>query len=334
MKNFLVLLTIFCLVTPAGFAAGGGLMDILDVLASGGEKEAKAKVTYVEGDKDSENEILLVKIRGVIQESDDSEIPFEMKKNLMENLKKDLDLARDRQEIKGILLDIDSPGGEITASDIIHYLLKKIRKNSKKIVIAHIGMLGASGAYYIACASDQIWANPTSIIGSIGVIMHGANVEALAKMIGYRDVTLKSDRTPKKDVMSPFREMTPEERKMMMSLIDGMYERFVQIVAEGRKKKIEEIYPLADGSLFNAQQALQNGLIDGIGYRDEVLESASKLANVKSVKLDKRRTKKSFSEMLSDFSEMRFLGLHIKEALKQILDEAATPRFIYQLKLK
>jgi protease-4 len=338
MRKMILVVSVWLLlgVTAGGapvWASGGGLLDLIDALgSSGSSQEAKHKVSYVEGNKEAEDEILLIKIRGIIKEAEDGDsMPFEIKKNMMESVKKDLEVARDRKNVKAVLLEIDSPGGEVTASDILHHQLSKV-KTVKKPMVALIGTLGTSGAYYIACAADQIWAHPTSILGSIGVLMQGMNIQKLADLIGLKDVTIKSSKTPRKDIMSPFREMTPEEKAMLLSLIDSMYDRFVKIVADGRKKKVEEIEPLADGSLYTSDQALKNGLIDGVGYREDVINQIKTLANLKEAKLVRRRTKKGLSEFFADLAEMHSGVPAFLSGVQNMIELEGTPTLLYQTK--
>lgn len=328
-RLFTVLLVVLIM---SGTASAQGLFDLFGSI-SGAGKDKKPKVTYVEGDEAATDEVLLISINGVIRDTEgEDKSPFEIKQNMVEKLKKDVQAAIDREQIKAVLLEIDSPGGEVTAADVIHHHLGKIR-GLKKPIVALIGMMGASGGYYVACAADEIWAHPTSIVGSIGVIMQGANLEKFAQMIGYRHIPLKSERTPKKDILSPFREMTEEERTMLVSIVDSLYDRFLDIVCAARKKNREEITKLADGSIYTAQQAVKNGLLDGIGYRDEAYAKVMELAGLKSAKLVKRKTKKSFPEILTELADASsgMPGLWMR--FQSMIEADSTPSMQYRLKL-
>ncbi|HNV69217.1 MAG TPA: S49 family peptidase, partial [Candidatus Ozemobacteraceae bacterium] len=178
--QFLALL-VFTTTAPAA-----GLFDLFGGMS--GQTDSAVAVQYVEGDKSADDEILVIKVKGLIYErgADDSDsMPWDMKKDMIETLRKDVKAALDRAAVKAILLEIDSPGGEVTATDIIHHELLKIRE-AKKPMVALIGTMAASGGYYVACAADWIIAHPTSIIGSIGVLMRAMNLEKLAAMIGYK----------------------------------------------------------------------------------------------------------------------------------------------------
>lgn len=303
-------------------------------LFGGSSNEKKFKVKFIDGDNDAVEEVLQIKIRGVIQEkSDDDEMPFRISKDIMDSIKKDLDLARDRDAIKAILLDINSPGGEVTASDVIYHQIKKIKKETGKPVIALIGSMGASGAYYVACAADKILAHPTSIIGSIGVLMHSINVEELAEKIGVKAVYLKSEKTPKKDILSPFRQMNEEEKAMLLGIINNVYNRFVKIVSDSRGKSVEEITKIADGGIYDADQALELGLIDAIGYQEDALALACKAANIESAALVKRITKKSFADLLSGMSEMSGPNPSFFLHFKSMIENAGVPQLMFKLSL-
>lgn len=332
MKKLLLAATIF-MFTATSMATAQGLLDLFMPKAASGS-ESKYKVKYVEGDKESDYEILLIKIRGAIYEgSEEKSLPFKISKDMLKTIKKDLDTAKNRDAIKAVLLDINSPGGEVTASDIIYHQIENFKKETGKPVVAIFGTLGASGAYYVSCAADYILAHPTSIVGSIGVIMQGINFEKLAKTIGVKAVVLKSKRTPKKDILSPMREMTESEKKMLIGIVDSIYDRFVSIVAKSRKKTVKEITKIADGGIYNADTAKKLGLIDEIGYREDAINAACKLAKIKSAMLVKRSTKKSFSEILSDLAEMQSGMPTFMNNLKKMSEEATSPKMLYKLSL-
>jgi len=331
MKCFslsILLAFIFCL-APFPGAQAQGLLDLFGGFKS--DSETKYRTEYVEGDKEAVDEVQLIRIHGVISDDDDQDTnPFEFRKSMMAKFEKDLETALKRDQVKAVLLDIDSPGGEVTAADVIYHKLSKL-KTAKKPIVAIFGMLGASGAYYVACAADKIFAHPTSILGSIGVIIQTANVEKLADLIGFKSISLKSDRTPKKDILSPFRQMTPEERQMVMSIIDSMYDRFVKIVSDSRKKTVEEITKLADGGLYNADQALANGLIDGIGYREDAFAKAQEIAGLKTAKLVRSKPKRNFAQILGEIAEMHSGAPALLSLLQGVLAGGSTPAMKYQL---
>ena len=321
----------FLLFTPA-FAHAESVFDLFSILQEPPDPETRPpSVTFVEGDRKATDEILLINLKTVITDhADEDPSPFDMKKSLLDRIRKDVDAALRRPEIKAVLLEVDTPGGEVTASDIIYHQLLKLRE-AKKPVLALIGSLGASGGYYVACAADQIWAHPTSIVGSIGVLMTSYNIEKFAAMIGLRQVSLKSERTPKKDFLSPFRELTPEEHAMLVAIINSMHDRFLEIVAKARKKTVQEVTPLADGSIFTSSQALEKGLLDAIGYRDEAIARLKELAKLDKVKLVRRKSRKGIADLIAGFSEAHSGMPAVLNRLESLLEGQGAVRPLFQL---
>jgi protease IV len=179
----------------------------------------------------------------------------------------------DDDSIKAIIIHVNSPGGGVAASEEIYREVKRIRDQKKKYITSSIQTVGASGAYYISSATNKIYANNGSVVGSIGVIAEWVNYGDLMRWAKLKPELLKVGKF--KDTGDPTRELTPEERAYMQGLIDNMYGQFVQAVAEGRHTKVEVIKPIADGRVWTGQQALGMQLIDGIGdFRTAVMETA------------------------------------------------------------
>ncbi len=192
--------------------------------------------------------------------------------------------------VLGMVLRINSPGGGVAAAQEIYEELRKFREAGKKVV-ASFGSVAASGGYYIACASDSIVANPGSITGSIGVIFELPNAQELLKKIGLRLEVVKSGKH--KDIGSFSRELTPEERRLLQSVIDDAYEQFIEAICEGRNLREAEVRKIADGRIFTGNQAKKLGLVDRLGdYHDAIL-LAGKLCGIrgepKTIKLRKRK---------------------------------------------
>ena len=176
--------------------------------------------------------------------------------------------ARQDDEVAGLLFEVDSPGGEVTAADEIHReltLFKESRADRKIVVLVHD--LAASGGYYVSVPADRIVAQPTALVGSIGVILQTLNVQGLSEKIGVTDTTIKSGKN--KDLLNPFRPVDPEQVALLQESIDAMHARFVDLVAQGRGLKASEVRPLADGRIYTADEALKHKLVDAIGYWDE-----------------------------------------------------------------
>jgi protease-4 len=185
--------------------------------------------------------------------------------------------ARDDDSVAGVLVRIDSPGGGVTASDEFHHIIEQISES--KPVVIHMGDLCASGGYYAAVAGDHLVASPTTILGSIGVILPLINAAGLMEKIGLQSEAITTG--PYKDMTSPTRGLKPAEQEILQGTVDAMHARFVQLVAAGRSGRgpvpadeaeaAEHVAGWADGRIMHADLALELGMVDAIGYRDEAL---------------------------------------------------------------
>lgn len=226
---------------------------------------------------DGASKILLLDISGTISEQEKSgRLLGRTAPSMVSQVRESLQKAEKDDRIAGLILRINSPGGTVTASDVIHHEIVEFRKRKHVPVLACIMSVGASGGYYVAAAADEIIAHPTAITGSIGVILMKFNVEGLMGKIGVEEQTVKSG--DKKDIMSPFRKATPEEVKLGQEIIDQLYGRFMDIVMArtGNRLSRDELRKLADGRIYTAGQALEGKLIDRIGYLDDVIASIRK----------------------------------------------------------
>ena len=178
--------------------------------------------------------------------------------------------------VKAIVLRIDTPGGGVGPSQEIFEKVRTVRK--KKTVVASMGSMATSGGYYVACAAEKIVANPGSLTGSIGVIMHFTNMEDLFKKVGLRPSVIKSGRY--KDAGSPFRDMTKEERDLLQALIDDVHEQFVEAVSASRGLDKAAVIEVADGRVFTGRQAMKIKLVDELGDLDHAADVAAKLAQL------------------------------------------------------
>lgn len=184
---------------------------------------------------------------------------------------------REDGSTKAIVIRIDSPGGAVGAAQEIYR--EVLRTRSCKKVVASLGNVAASGGYYIACGADKVVANPGTLTGSIGVVMHFASLEELFRKLGIKGYVIKSG--PYKDVGSPWRGMTSKERALIQEVIDNVHEQFVRAVAEGRKLPLEKVKEIADGRILSGEQALQLGLVDRLGSFEDAVELAKDLAGIK-----------------------------------------------------
>jgi protease-4 len=189
-----------------------------------------------------------------------------------------LNAAAQDKKVKAVVLRINSPGGGVTASDIMYQDLLRFREKTGKPVVACLMDVAASGGYYLAMGADQVIAHPTTVTGSIGVIMSLYNTSELFRLIGVKSDPIKSG--PNKDLGNPARPMTPEERAILQKMVDSFYCRFVDVVVQGRKMPEEQVLPLADGRVYSGSEAHKLGLVDQVGYLEDALCLARELACV------------------------------------------------------
>ena len=225
--------------------------------------------------------------------------------------------------IKAVILHVDSPGGDVTTCDVIADEIRKCRQKGIKFV-AFFGDLAASGGYYVSAGADRIVARPTSIAGSIGVIMmHFDAQKLLTEKLGVRDESLTSGAY--KEVPSIFRPMTAEERAYLQNIVNSLYEHFVKVVADGRKLKPEEVRKLADGRVYTAEEAKRLGLVDQIGQRDEAIAAAREFAGSDATVVFYRR-QPSFLERLW---EGEAKASPVPREVQTLMRLAVQPRLLY-----
>lgn len=222
--------------------------------------------TVVSG-SDSNNRILSVPVHGTIMSG--SETPVWTEGYNHATALQILKHVKDDPTIKGVILDVNSPGGGVYESAEFLREVKKIQKDLKIPVYSVMRNMAASGGYYISASADKIYASPETTTGSIGVIMSGMNVEGLMEKLGVKPEVYKSG--PNKDMLSGLRPTTEEEKQILQEYINSSYQRFVDVVAEGRGMDRNRVLQLADGRIYSGTQALDNGLIDKLGYYDDAV---------------------------------------------------------------
>ena len=234
-------------------------------------------------DLSGEDRIALIRIEGVILDAQET----------LGELKK----FSENPTVKAIVLRIDSPGGGVVPSQEIYDAVRRVRTKSNKAVIASMGSVAASGGYYIAAATDRIVANPGTLTGSIGVIMEMANVEGLLQKIGVEGVVVKSGKY--KDVGSPLRKMSDEERGLLQTVMDDVHKQFIEAVAEGRSLEVPEVQALADGRIFTGRQAKAAKLVDELGNLDDSIQLAADVVGIEGEpKVIEQRRRFSIRELL------------------------------------
>jgi protease-4 len=230
-----------------------------------------------------EAKILLMDVSGFLSDEATGSSPLTIgtppaRVPLLVRVREELKKAGQDPKVRAVVVRINSPGGTVTASDIIFRELDDFRRTSRVPVVASMMDVAASGGYYVALAADTIVAHPTTVTGSIGVIMISLNAEGLLQKIGLSTATIKSGE--RKDMGSPFRTLTPEERGIFQSVIDDLYRQFVAKVVERRKIPTAAATALADGRIYTAEQALGHRLVDQIGYVADALQVARRAAGL------------------------------------------------------
>ncbi len=215
---------------------------------------------------------------------------------------KEIEEAQKDAKIKGVLLNVNSPGGAVPPSIEIAYAIKELKKH--KPVVAYASGIMASGSYYASIYANTIIANPGSIVGSIGVIMESANIEELMQTIGVKTQIVKQGTF--KEAGTPTREWTPEERAELETLTKDTYTLFVNDVANARGLKVSDSKAYADAHIFSAQRAKSVGLIDKIGVMSQAKKEVQKLAKVKKPSWKEKDKLESFIEQLSTKSMLNF----------------------------
>lgn len=241
-------------------------------------------VTYLQRSTITANVIAVVPISGEISDGSNGG------PNMVEDVKLMLRIAREDYRVRAIILKVDSPGGGVNASDLIWNEVMKFKKSGKPIVAFYNG-IAASGGYYVSVPADKIIATPETWTGSIGVIMWMADYSGKLKKDGVKYTVIKSGH--RKDMLSPYKPAEKEDIEILQRIIDGSYERFVQKVAQGRHMDESRVRILADGRIYDAEQALNNELIDQIGYIEDSFEIAKMLAWINDASLIQLESKKS-----------------------------------------
>jgi protease IV len=225
------------------------------------------------------DKIVLLDISGVITSADDGSLLGGSKSpGMLSQMREQLDRARGDKNVKAVLLRINSPGGGVTASDMLYHEIKKYKQETGVKIVAHVLDMGTSGAYYAALAADEITAQPTSIIGSIGVTMLRIDATGLMQKIGIQAHQISSGEW--KSMGSPFRPVSPQETEFFQNMINNLFRQFVRVVADERKMTTERVQLLGDGRIYSSSEAKESGLIDGIGYLEDSLERVKSLAHL------------------------------------------------------
>jgi protease-4 len=239
--------------------------------------------TVAEGQGFGAPKIVIVEVEGMLMNMKSGGM-LQPTENQVSRFTQELEKAARDPAVKAVVLRVNSPGGTVTASDIMYQTVKRFKEQTKKPVVASLQDVAASGAYYVSCASDRIIAHPTAVVGSIGVIFNTFNVAGTLDKIGAKTEAIKSG--PLKDMGSPFKELDPQARAVMQAMVDEYYQRFVGVVTSNRPPRDSETMKITtDGRVFSGTKAVEVGLVDRTGLLDDAIDEARKMANAPNAKV-------------------------------------------------
>ena len=230
----------------------------------------------------------------------------------------EIESAKENENIKAVILRVNSPGGGVAPSQEIYSEIRKLAREKK--VVASLSSVAASGGYYLACAAEKIVANPGTLTGSIGVVMDFTNLEGLFEKVGLKSYVVKSGRF--KDIGSPAREMTAEEKDLLQDVITDVHNQFIHVIVEGRGLTEPEVRAIADGRIFSGAQAMKLGLVDKLGNLQDSIRLAADLSGIKG------KPKVVYSDKKSGLLDYLF-----GTSARSFLENLTLPRLMYQLNI-
>ncbi|HEY0129115.1 MAG TPA: signal peptide peptidase SppA, partial [Rubrobacteraceae bacterium] len=276
-----------------GLAVGAVVVVLAVGATDGTTAPAVYEEEYVSGE--GPQKIVVVPVEGTIA-SAESSVGGVQPTATPEGLSDALRQVADDTSVVAVVLEINSPGGGVTASDEMHQSILDFKRNTDRPVVVSMGDTAASGGYYISTAADRIVANETTLTGSLGVIFQLTNFSEAADKYGISQVVIKSGKF--KDIGNTFREMKPEEREVFQSLVDESYAEFVSVISEGRGLSEERVREIADGRIYSGSQAKELGLVDSFGGIDEAAVIAGTLAEAQDTTVVRYVETPTFSETL------------------------------------
>ncbi|MCQ6278378.1 signal peptide peptidase SppA [Bacillus sp. EB600] len=304
----------------SSFAFKGMKTDVTDLFAA--TEQPFTEEVVKEGSETKK--IVILDVDGVIQDTGEAQSFLQNSGYNHQSFLKKLDYIKADDSVKGIILRVNSPGGGVMESAEIHHKILQL----KKPVYVSMGSITASGGYYISTAANKIYASPETLTGSLGVIMEGYNYKGLAKKYGVDFVTIKSG--PYKDIMSPTRQMTDDERKILQEMINNSYEGFVKVISDGRHIPVDQVKKLADGRVYDGRQAKDLNLIDGFGYLDDVIAKMKKAENLSGAEVIRYSDNVGIGSLLGMTAQKSFSGNNAELSnLMKLISKTNSPRLMY-----
>ncbi len=286
---FIIAVTVLIFKTAKGSAATR--------IFSGSNQEIKDIQETVVADGDSDDKIVIISITGIIFGGDGISRQHSSSNKIIRQLRK----AKQDPKVVAIILDMNTPGGGVTATDEIHHELQKVRESGIKILTC-MRTMAASGGYYLAAGTDYVIANRLTLTGSIGVIIGGYNYADLFQKIGLQSEIYKSGKF--KDILNMARTREESEARLIQDLVDETYAEFAEVVATGRNLTLDEVTssPIGDARIFSGRQAQKLGLVDALGYLEDTIEAAIEMANTESPTIIRYAPKYSITDLLFSFA--------------------------------
>lgn len=312
------LASFFFLCTVLLFTLFIGSLVLSKALITSAATKGKKQVTETVTGGSGENKVAIIPVKGILS-NESAEGLFIEKPSIVEVIRQQLEQATADTYVKAVLLEVDSPGGGITASDIIYNQIMKFKTETQKKVVVYMQDIAASGGYYVSSAADAIVAHPTTITGSIGVIMPLINVAELINRYGIKDNSIASGNL--KEIGSPLKQMTPEEAAVLKGIIGEMYMQFINVVSTGRNMDVEAVKKIADGRIYTGQQALENGLVDQLGYLEDAIALTKKLAGLTEATIVRYEEHYGLADLFGLMSKRLFQSNTIKLDISQFQEQ-------------
>lgn len=271
--------------------------------------------------------IVVLDVNGIIQDTGDAVPLFSTGTYHHRQFLSMLEQAGEDPSIDGILLRVDTPGGGVVESAEIHDRITKIKEETEKPIFVSMGSMAASGGYYIAAPADKIIAHPSTITGSLGVILESVNFAGLAEQLGIEANVIKSGEF--KDIMSPLREMTEAEQQILQEMLDESYNEFVRVIAEGRNMDESEVRKIADGRIYSGNQSVELDLVDELGSKDEAVQLL--MEHIGKGNIDVVRYEPSFglNQFFALSAQKVFQTDHDLLGIKELLNQSNSPTLKY-----
>jgi len=267
----------------------------------GGAASSRPRLQEEVSSGSGHTKVLRLAVNGPIMRNVSGGGLFGVQVDMVEDLKRKIESATADDDVAAIILEVNSPGGAVTPTDEIYRALLDFKESREdRRIVTFVRDMSASGSYWLAVAGDWIIAEPTSIVGSIGVIMQSLNWSTLSERVGLSATTIKSGRN--KDLLNPFVETPEEQKQLLQEMIDSLYMRFKQVVSEQRGIPLADLEPIADGRILDADSALEHGLIDQIGYWKDSLAYTRDLLGKEEIKVIRYKQRGNFFQVFASSS--------------------------------